>query len=156
MKIQLKIIDSRITSDMLKPSTPGSAGIDLRASIHGTIKIRPGEVKEINTGICFHIGDPNYMAQIHSHSGLGAKHGLILANSTGIIDSDYQGQIIVALWNRNSNMSDVVTIGPMDRIAQLVFVPVAHPTFEQVVDFDDMTQRGSGGFGSTDRIVGVL
>jgi len=152
MNIQLKILDSRITQDMLQPATVGSAGIDLRACIDEKLTIKPGECVLVPSGIAIHINDPQYAAFIFPRSGLGHKHGLVLGNLTGVIDSDYQGQIMVSLWNRNQNLSDCVTINPMDRIAQLVIAPVIRPEFEIVAEFDADTVRGVGGFGSTDKI----
>lgn len=148
MNIQLKILDSRITQDMLQPATVGSAGIDLRACIDEKLTIKPGECVLVPSGIAIHINDPQYAAFIFPRSGLGHKHGLVLGNLTGVIDSDYQGQIMVSAWNRNQNLSDCVTINPMDRIAQLVFIPVLHPQFELVESFEESV-RGDGGFGST-------
>lgn len=148
MNIQLKILDSRITQDMLQPATVGSAGIDLRACIDEKLTIKPGECVLVPAGIAIHINDPQYVAFIYPRSGLGHKHGLVLGNLTGVIDSDYQGQIMVSAWNRNQNMSDSYTIRPMDRIAQLVFIPVLHPKFESVESYEE-SERGDGGFGST-------
>lgn len=153
MNIQLKILDSRITPEMLQPATPGRAGIDLRACIDEKLTIKPGECVLIPSGIAIHINDPQYAAFIFPRSGLGHKHGLVLGNLTGVIDSDYQGQIMVSLWNRNQNLSDCVTINPMDRIAQLVIAPVIRPKFEMVSEFDADTARGVGGFGSTDKVL---
>lgn len=154
MNIQLKIIDSRITQDMLQPATTGSAGIDLRACIDTELLIKPGQCVLIPSGIAIHINDPGYAALIYPRSGLGHKHGVVLGNLTGVIDSDYQGQIKVSLWNRNQNLSDCYTVKPMERIAQLVIAPVVRPEFEIVAEFDTDTVRGVGGFGSTGR--GVL
>lgn len=151
MNIQLKILDDRITQDMLQPATVGSAGIDLRACIDEKIVIKPGECVLIPSGIAIHIHDPQYAAFIFPRSGLGHKHGLVLGNLTGVIDSDYQGQIMVSLWNRNQNLSDCYTVKPMERIAQLVITPVVRPEFEIVAEFDADTVRGDGGFGSTDK-----
>lgn len=152
MNIQLKILDSRMTQDMLQPATPGSAGIDLRACIDTEMMIKPGQCVLIPTGIAMHINDPGYAAFICPRSGLGHKHGLVLGNLTGVIDSDYQGQIMVSAWNRNHNMSDCYTIKPMERIAQLVVTPVVRPHFDIVSEFGESTARGVGGFGSTDKI----
>jgi dUTP pyrophosphatase len=152
MNTQLKILDSRITQYMLQPATVGSAGIDLRACIDEKLTIKPGECVLVPSGIAIHINNPGYAAFIYPRSGLGHKHGLVLGNLTGVIDSDYQGQIMVSLWNRNQNLSDCVTINPMDRIAQLVIAPVIRPEFEIVSEFDADTARGVGGFGSTDKI----
>lgn len=109
MNIQLKILDDRITQDMLQPATVGSAGIDLRACIDDKLTIKPGECVLVPSGIAIHINDPAYAALIYPRSGLGHKHGLVLGNLTGVIDSDYQGQIKVSLWNRNPSMSDCAT-----------------------------------------------
>lgn len=152
MNIQLKILDSRITQDMLQPATVGSAGIDLRACIDEKIVIKPGECVLVPSGIAIHINDPGYAALIYPRSGLGHKHGVVLGNLTGVIDSDYQGQIKVSLWNRNQNLSDCYTIKPMDRIAQIVIAPVVRPHFDIVSEFCESTARGVGGFGSTDKI----
>lgn len=149
MRLQLKILDSRITQDMLQPATTGSAGIDLRACINAKLTIKPGECVLVPSGIAIHINDPQYAAFIFPRSGLGHKHGLVLGNLTGVIDSDYQGQIKVSLWNRNPNMSDCYTVKPMERIAQLVIAPVVRPEFEIVAEFGADTVRGDGGFGST-------
>lgn len=150
MRMQLKILDSRIQESELRPATTGSAGIDLRACINEKLTIRPGECVLIPSGIAIHINDPQYAAFIYPRSGLGHKHGLVLGNLTGVIDSDYQGQIMVSAWNRNQTMSDCITINPLDRIAQLVIAPVIRPKFEIVTEFDANTARGVGGFGSTD------
>ena len=153
MKLKYKILDNRINSDMLRPATPGSAGIDLRACIDEKLTIQPGECVLVPSGIAIHINSPryaSYAAFIFPRSGLGHKHGLVLGNLTGVIDSDYQGQIMISAWNRNQNLSDCVTINPMDRIAQLVFMPVLHPKFELVDSFEESV-RGDGGFGSTDK-----
>lgn len=150
MNSKYKILDCRITPEMLQPATPGSAGIDLRACIDDKLTIKPGESVLIPSGIAIHINDPHYAAFIFPRSGLGHKHGLVLGNLTGVIDSDYQGQIMISAWNRNQNLSDCVTINPLDRIAQLVFMPVLHPQFELVESFEESV-RGDGGFGSTDK-----
>jgi dUTP pyrophosphatase len=149
MKINYKILDNRITPDMLRPATPGSAGIDLCACVDEKITIKPGECVLIPSGIAIHIEDPQYAAFIFPRSGLGHKQGLVLGNLTGVIDSDYQGQIMVSAWNRNQNLSDCVIINPLDRIAQLVFMPVMRPNFELVESFEESV-RGVGGLGSTD------
>lgn len=147
MKINHKILDQRITPEMLKPSTPGSAGIDLRACIGEPIRIRPGESVLVPSGISIHIADHGYAAFIFPRSGLGHKHGLVLGNLTGVIDSDYQGEIMISAWNRGTSC---YTVKPMDRIAQLVVMPVAHPEFRLVESFEQ-SERGEGGFGSTDK-----
>jgi dUTP pyrophosphatase len=144
-KIQLKILDQRIGKQIPLPAhaTEGSAGMDLRACIDATITLNPGETELIPTGIAIHINDPGLAATILPRSGLGHKHGIVLGNLVGLIDSDYQGQLFVSCWNRGNNS---FTIEPGDRIAQLVFVPVIQADFEVVDEFDD-SDRGAGGFG---------
>ena len=144
-KIQLKILDQRIGNQIPLPAhaTGGSAGMDLRACIDETIRLKPGETELIPTGIAIHINDPGLAATILPRSGLGHKHGIVLGNLVGLIDSDYQGQLFVSCWNRGHNS---FTIEPGDRIAQLVFVPVVQADFEVVDDFDQ-SDRGTGGFG---------
>ncbi len=144
-KIQLKVLDDRIGKDIPLPehATEGSAGMDLRACIDGAMTLKPGQTELIPTGIAIHIGDPKLAATILPRSGLGHKHGIVLGNLVGLIDSDYQGQLYVSVWNRGH---DEFTIEMGDRIAQLVFVPVVQVDFEQVEEFED-TDRGAGGFG---------
>ncbi|MGD2054222.1 MAG: dUTP diphosphatase [Gammaproteobacteria bacterium] len=144
-KIQLKILDQRIGNQIPLPAhaTGGSAGMDLRACIDKTITLNPGETELIPTGIAIHINDPGLAATILPRSGLGHKHGIVLGNLVGLIDSDYQGQLFVSCWNRGNNS---FTIEQGDRIAQLVFVPVIQADFE-VVDAFDQSDRGTGGFG---------
>jgi dUTP pyrophosphatase len=144
-KIQLKILDDRIGDQIPLPAhaTEGSAGMDLRACIDATVTLNPGETELIPTGIAIHINDPGLAATILPRSGLGHKHGIVLGNLVGLIDSDYQGQLFVSCWNRGENS---FTIEPGDRIAQLVFVPVIQADFE-VVDEFDQSDRGAGGFG---------
>ena len=144
-KIQLKILDERIGTTIPLPAhaTEGSAGMDLRACIDHSITLQPGETELIPTGVAIHIEDPGLAATILPRSGLGHKHGIVLGNLVGLIDSDYQGQLFVSCWNRGN---DSFTIEPGDRIAQLVFVPVVQADFE-VVDEFDASQRGEGGFG---------
>jgi dUTP pyrophosphatase len=144
-KIQLKILDQRIGNQIPLPAhaTGGSAGMDLRACIDETITLNPGETELIPTGIAIHINDPGLAATILPRSGLGHKHGIVLGNLVGLIDSDYQGQLFVSCWNRGNNS---FTIEQGDRIAQLVFVPVIQADFE-VVDEFDQSDRGTGGFG---------
>ncbi|MDH5391934.1 MAG: dUTP diphosphatase [Gammaproteobacteria bacterium] len=146
-KIQLKILDSRIGKDIPLPAytTQGSAGMDLRACIDEKITLKPGQTELIPTGIAIHISDNSLAATILPRSGLGHKHGIVLGNLVGLIDSDYQGQLFVSMWNRGDK---VFEIEQGDRIAQLVFVPVVQVEFEQVEEFDD-SDRGEGGFGST-------
>ncbi len=148
MKIELKILDSRLGADfpLPQPSTDGSAGIDLRAMISETATLWPGGAALlIPTGIAINIKDPGYAGILLPRSGLGHKNGVILGNSVGLIDSDYQGQIMVSLWNRSD---DIYRIRPGERIAQLVIVPVARPVFTIVDEFYE-TKRGASGFGST-------
>lgn len=147
MKIDLRILDPRITEEMLKPKTAGSAGIDLCAILndsHSTWWIYPGQAIKVNTGIAIHINDPGYCAIVLPRSGLGSK-GLILGNTIGLIDSDYQGEIILSIWNRSA---DAIKIEPLMRIAQLIVIPVMVPEFNVVQSFSE-TERGSNGFGST-------
>lgn len=144
-KIQLKILDQRIGKDIPLPAhaTEGSAGMDLRACIDDTLILQPGQTELVPTGIAIHIGDPTLAATILPRSGLGHKHGIVLGNLVGLIDSDYQGQLFVSVWNRGDT---AFTIEMGDRIAQLVFVPVVQVDFEQVEEFEN-SQRGAGGFG---------
>lgn len=144
-KIQLKILDDRIGTTIALPAhaTEGSAGMDLRACIDQTLVLKPGETELIPTGVSIHIADPALAATILPRSGLGHKHGIVLGNLVGLIDSDYQGQLFVSCWNRSTS-SFTIEIG--DRIAQLVFVPVVQVDFE-VVDEFDASDRGEGGFG---------
>ncbi len=143
--IDLKILDPRLTEQVPAYATPGSAGLDLRACIDLPLTITPGSTHLIPTGIAIHIGDPGYAAMILPRSGLGHKHGIVLGNLVGLIDSDYQGQLMVSTWNRST--TDFV-LQPMDRLAQLVIVPVLQVGFNVVESFDAST-RGASGFGST-------
>jgi dUTP pyrophosphatase len=143
--IDLKIIDSRMTDLLPAYGTPGSAGLDLRACIDTAITIKPGETVLIPTGLAIHIDNPGYAAMILPRSGMGHKHGIVLGNLVGLIDSDYQGQLMVSTWNRGQ--SEFV-LQPMERLAQLVIVPVLQVGFNIVEEFGD-SQRGEGGFGST-------
>jgi len=144
-KLQLKILDPRIGSEIPLPeyATSGSAGMDLRACIDGSLTLKPGDTELIPTGIAIHIADPGYAATILPRSGLGHKHGIVLGNLVGLIDSDYQGQLFVSCWNRGNSE---FTIDAGDRIAQLVILPVAQVEFETVEEFTD-SDRGDGGFG---------
>jgi len=146
-KIQLKLLDDRLGHSIPLPeyATTGSAGLDLRACLDESLLLKPGETKLIPTGMAIHIADENLAAVILPRSGLGHKHGIVLGNLVGLIDSDYQGQLFVSCWNRG-NTEFTIEIG--DRIAQLVFVPVEQVEFEQVESFDD-SHRGEGGFGHT-------
>ena len=148
-KIQLKVLDDRIGNTIPLPAhaTEGSAGMDLRACVDETITLNPGDTELIPTGIAIHIEDPGLAATILPRSGLGHKHGIVLGNLVGLIDSDYQGQLFVSCWNRGK---DSFTIEVGDRIAQLVFVPVVQADFEVVADFDN-SKRGAGGFGHSGR-----
>lgn len=143
--IELKILDARIGSEFPMPdyATPGSAGMDLRACIDANLSIAPGETQLIPTGIAVHIADPSMAATILPRSGLGHKHGIVLGNLVGLIDSDYQGQIFISCWNRGDSAFE---INAGDRIAQLVFVPVIQAKFELVSEFGE-SERGDGGFG---------
>lgn len=146
--VQLKILDKRIgTEDFPLPqyATAGSAGLDLRACLDEPLEIAPGEVKLIPTGLAIHINDPGYAATVLPRSGLGHKHGVVLGNLVGLIDSDYQGPLMLSCWNRSDKS---YTIQPAERIAQLVVVPVSRVTFDVVNEFSD-SERGEGGFGST-------
>ena len=129
-------------------ATPGSAGVDVSAAINEPISIAPGETKMIPTGFAINIGDPNIACILLPRSGLGIKKGLVLGNLVGLCDSDYQGEYMVAAWNRNLS-GDPIVINPGDRLAQAVFIPVIQVEFEQVSEFTEKTERGDGGFGST-------
>ena len=148
-QIQLQILDKRVGNEIELPhyATDGSAGMDLRACIDEPIDIHPGETHLIPTGIAIHIGDPKLAAVLLPRSGLGHKHGIVLGNLTGLIDSDYQGQLFVSCWNRGNTS---FTVNPGERIAQMVFVPVVQASFEIVDSFDE-SDRGEGGFGHTGR-----
>lgn len=148
-KIELKILDPRIGKEFPLPSyaTEGSAGMDLRACIDSPIVLEPGKTELIPTGLAIHIGDPGLAATILPRSGLGHKHGIVLGNLVGLIDSDYQGQLFISCWNRGH---ETFTIEAGERIAQLVFVPVVQAEFEIVNEFDE-SFRGEGGFGHSGR-----
>jgi dUTP pyrophosphatase len=148
-KIQLKILDPRLGNEIALPSyaTAGSAGLDLRACLEQALVLQPGETQLIPTGLAIHIADPKLAAVILPRSGLGHKHGIVLGNMVGLIDSDYQGQVFVSCWNRGAT---AFTIEIGERIAQLVFVPVVQADFECVNEFD-ASLRGSGGFGHSGR-----
>ena len=147
--IELKILDSRIGDSIPLPhyATSGSAGLDMRACIDAAIKVEPGETVLVPTGLAIHIGEADLAAVLLPRSGLGHKHGLVLGNLTGLIDSDYQGQVFISCWNRSSTAYEVQ---PGERIAQMVFVPVEQVQFEVVAEFDD-SSRGAGGFGHSGR-----
>jgi len=148
-KIQLKILDPRLGSEIPMPhyATDGSAGIDLRACLEAEITLQPGETTLIPTGIAIHINDHQLAAVLLPRSGLGHKHGIVLGNLVGLIDSDYQGQVFISCWNRGQQ---AFTIGVAERIAQMVFIPVVQAEFELVSEFTE-TERGEGGFGHTGR-----
>jgi len=143
--IDVKVLDPRMAGQLPGYATTGSAGLDLRACIDAPLVLEPGQTRLIPTGLAIHIGDPGLAAMILPRSGLGHKHGIVLGNLVGLIDSDYQGPLMVSCWNRGT--SDF-TVEPMERIAQLVIVPVVHAKFRRVDDFETST-RGEGGFGST-------
>ena len=148
-KIQLKILDQRIGGQFPLPdyATEGSAGMDLRACLDEQLRIEAGEVQLIPTGLAIHIGDPGLAAVLLPRSGLGHKQGIVLGNLVGLIDSDYQGQLMVSIWNRSKR---TVVIEPGDRIAQMIFVPVRRVAFELVDEFEE-SARSAGGFGHTGR-----
>ena len=146
MKLDVKILDERLRDVMPAYATPGSAGLDLRACLDASLTLQPNAWQLVPTGMAIHLNNPSYAALILPRSGLGHKHGIVLGNLVGLIDSDYQGQLMVSAWNR----SDVVfTIEPMERIAQLVIVPVVQAEFRIVDEFAGISERGVGGYGST-------
>ena len=146
-QIELKILDARIGTEFPLPAyaTPGSAGMDLRALLDAPITLAPGDTTLVPTGLAIHIQDPGLCATILPRSGLGHKHGIVLGNLVGLIDSDYQGPLMVSCWNRGG---EAFTVQPLERIAQMIIVPVVQATFRRVDEFDT-SQRGEGGFGST-------
>lgn len=143
--IEVKILDPRMKEQLPAYATPGSAGLDLRACLDAPIVIKPGETHLVPTGLAIHLADPGYAAMILPRSGMGHKHGIVLGNLVGLIDSDYQGQLMVSTWNRGRTE---FTLNPMERLAQLVIVPVLQVGFNVVEEFDT-SERGIGGFGST-------
>lgn len=147
-RIDIRILDARLKDCPPHYATPGSAGLDLRACIEAPLKLRPGDSTLIPTGLAIHLADPGLAAMILPRSGLGHKHGIVLGNLVGLIDSDYQGEIMVSAWNRGK---DNFTLNPLDRLAQLVIVPVLQVAFNVVDEFSahDVSTRGTGGFGST-------
>lgn len=148
MNLDVKVMDSRLVGQLPEYATPGSAGLDLRACLDAPLTLEPNAWQLVPTGLAIHLADPGYAALILPRSGLGHKHGIVLGNLVGLIDSDYQGQLMVSAWNR----SDVAfTIEPMERIAQLVIVPVVQARLNVVTDFESTTERGAGGYGSTGR-----
>ena len=148
MQVDIKILDERLREAMPAYPTPGSAGLDLRACLTEPLTLAPNAWQLVPTGMAVYLADPHYAAMILPRSGMGHKHGIVLGNLVGLIDSDYQGQLMVSAWNR----TDVAfTIEPMERIAQLVIVPVVQASFNVVNEFADVSQRATGGYGSTGR-----
>jgi dUTP diphosphatase len=143
--LDVKILDARLNEYPPAYATPGSAGLDLRACIDSTLEIHPGQTELIPSGMAIHLADPGLAAVVLPRSGLGHKHGIVLGNLVGLIDSDYQGQIYVSIWNRGQN---AFSLKPMERIAQLVIVPVLQVKFNVVDEFEE-SRRGASGFGST-------
>src|SRR3569623_961918 len=145
MKMDVKILDARLRDQLPHYATPGAAGLDLRACIDGPIVLAPGETRLIPTGMAIHVGDPGYAELILPRSGLGHKHGIVLGNLVGLIDSDYQGELMISTWNRGET---TFVLNQMERLAQLVIVPVVQAEFN-IVDEFEQSERGAGGFGST-------
>jgi dUTP pyrophosphatase len=143
--IELRVLDARMADAVPAYATPGSAGLDLRACLDAPLRLEPGQTELIPTGLAIHIGDSALAAMILPRSGLGHRHGIVLGNLVGLIDSDYQGPLMVSCWNRGATP---FTIAPLERIAQLVIVPVVQAAFRRVESFD-ASSRGEGGFGST-------
>ena len=144
-RLQVKVLDPRIRGELPQYSTPGAAGLDVRACLDAPLVLQPGESRLVPSGIAIHLGDPDLAAVLLPRSGLGAKHGIVLGNLVGLIDSDYQGQIMVSVWNRGGT---AYTIQPLERIAQLVVVPVVQVKLDVVEEFES-SRRGAAGFGST-------
>ena len=147
MQVDLKILDERVRAFLPAYATAGSAGLDLRACLDAPLTLQPGDAQLIPTGLAMHLAHPGYAEMILPRSGLGAKNGIVLGNLVGLIDSDYQGPLMVSCWNRGR---DAFTINPLDRIAQMIIVPVVQAQFRVVEGFD-ASSRGEGGFGSTGR-----
>lgn len=145
MQIDLKILDSRLSEFLPHYATAGSAGLDLRAALTEPLTLLPGQTELVPTGVAIHIGNPGYAAMILPRSGIGHKHGIVLGNLVGLIDSDYQGQLMVSTWNRSAT---AFILQPMERLAQLIVVPVLQVSFNVVTDFA-VSRRGTEGFGST-------
>lgn len=145
MNIELKVLDERARAHLPQYATAGSAGLDLRVLLDEPLTIQPGETHLLHTGIAIHVGDPNFAAVILPRSGMGHKKGIVLGNLVGLIDSDYQGELMISTWNRGQNP---VTIEPYERLAQLVVLPVVQAVFTEVDAFEK-SERGAGGFGST-------
>ena len=146
--IELKVLDARMAEHLPCYATPGSAGLDLRACIDAPLRLAPGDAALIPTGLAIHIGDPGMAAMLLPRSGLGHKHGIVLGNLVGLIDSDYQGPLMVSCWNRGA---EPFTVQPLERIAQMVIVPVVQAVFRRVDEFE-ASVRGGGGFGSTGKV----
>ncbi|APE50578.1 MULTISPECIES: dUTP diphosphatase [Delftia] len=146
MNVDIKILDARLRENMPAYATPGSAGLDLRACIDAPLMLEPGQWQLVPTGMAMYLKDPGYAAMILPRSGMGHKHGIVLGNLVGLIDSDYQGQLMVSAWNRSTT---AFTLQPMDRLAQLIIVPVVQPSFNVVEEFESASERGAGGYGST-------
>jgi dUTP pyrophosphatase len=146
-RLEVKILDERIRGMLPHYASAGAAGLDLRACLAAPLTLQPGDSRLVPSGIAIHLGDPGYAAVVVPRSGLGSKHGIVLGNLVGLIDSDYQGEVLVSVWNRGKS---TFTIQPMDRIAQLVVVPVVQVELEVVEEFST-SARGGSGFGSTGR-----
>ncbi len=146
LRIAVKVLDARLAGQLPQYATPGSAGLDLRACLDEALTLAPNAWQLVPTGLAIHLADPGYAALLLPRSGLGHKHGIVLGNLVGLIDSDYQGQLMVSAWNRSDT---AFTIEPMERIAQLVVVPVVQATFRVVQQFTGASERGEGGYGST-------
>lgn len=146
-RLEVKVLDARIRENLPRYASPGAAGLDLRACLDSALTLQPGDSQLVPSGIAIHLGDPGYAALVLPRSGLGAKHGIVLGNLVGLIDSDYQGEILVSVWNRGR---EAFTIEPLERIAQLVVVPVQRVAFDVVASFA-ASSRGANGFGSTGR-----
>lgn len=146
MKVDVRVLDARMKDELPRYATPGSAGLDLRACLDAPLTLAPGACALIGTGIAIHLADPGYAALILPRSGLGHKHGIVLGNLVGLIDSDYQGELKVSAWNRSQT---AFVLQPMERLAQLVIVPVVQAQFQVVEDFAAASARGAGGYGST-------
>ncbi|WP_027212299.1 dUTP diphosphatase [Burkholderia sp. WSM2232] len=145
MNLDLKILDARMRDQLPAYATSGSAGLDLRACLNEPLTLKPGDTALVPTGLAIHVGDPGYAALILPRSGLGHKHGIVLGNLVGLIDSDYQGELMISTWNRGET---TFVLNPMERLAQLVIVPVVQARFN-IVDEFAQSERGAGGFGST-------
>jgi dUTP pyrophosphatase len=147
-KLEVKVLDERIRGMLPHYASAGAAGLDLRACLEAPLTLQPGDSQLVRSGIAIHLGDPRYAALVLPRSGLGSKHGIVLGNLVGLIDSDYQGEVLVSVWNRGKS---AFTIQPLDRIAQLLVVPVLQVEFEVVEEFA-ASARGAGGFGSTGKV----